>query len=150
MCTENNVTDPFALLLSLDRKFVNTSHNNIECFNAQYDILYLGNKFTIDYYRDIVSREMYSRCLVIVLDVQCSVVFISLRSYLTENTARTSYEDYSWREVVCVRSLHAKCHFYDCDQNRDVSTNFREKISDTRYNGNPSRRNLPSTRGSVA
>jgi hypothetical protein len=106
MCAENNATGPFVLLLSLDRKFVNTPNNSIECFNTQCDISYLGNKFTIDYYRDIVSREIYSRCLVIVLDVQ--LFFFSLRSYLTENTARTSYEDSSWREVVCVRRSSCK------------------------------------------
>ena len=41
--------------------------------------------------------------------------------------------------------LHVKCHFYDCDQNRNISTNFKgkKKIPDTKYNGNPSRRNLP-------
>jgi hypothetical protein len=98
MNIESNASGPFALLLSLDRKFVSTTHNNIECFNANCDISYLGNKFTFDHYRDIVSRQIYSRYLVIVLDVRCTVVFFQLQlvphrehsSYLTENTARTS------------------------------------------------------------
>lgn len=75
MYIESNVSGPFAVLLSLDRKFVNTSHNNIGYCNANCDISYLGNKFTIDHYRDIVSRQIYSRYLVIVLDVRCTVVF---------------------------------------------------------------------------
>jgi len=75
MYTENNASDPFALLLSLDRKFVNTSHNNIEYLDANCDISYLGNTFTIDHYRYIVIKQIYSHYLVIVLDVRCTFVF---------------------------------------------------------------------------
>jgi hypothetical protein len=58
MHTERNASGPFALFSPLDYKFVNTFHSLMECFNANCDISYLGNKFTIDPYRDIGSREI--------------------------------------------------------------------------------------------
>jgi len=83
----------------------------MEYFNANCDISYLSNKFTIDHNPDIVSRQIYSRYLVIVLDVRCAVVFFRLSWYLTENTARTSYEYSSRREIVCVRRSSCKMQF---------------------------------------
>lgn len=58
MHTELNASGLFTLFLPLDYKFVNTFHNLMECSNANCDISYLGNKFTIDHYRDIGSREI--------------------------------------------------------------------------------------------
>ena len=147
MYIDSNASGPFALFLSPDRKFVNTSHNNIECFNANY-ISYVGNTFEIYHYRDIVNRQIYSRYLVIVLDVRCRVVFSA--------SARTSQRTQPVPVMnipqgrMCTFVFMYTVTFRFVTKIEMYQPILGKKIPDTKYNGNPSRRNLHSTRGSVA
>ena len=62
MSKECNTTGTFALLLSLDVKFVNTFQRNTAYFNASCKTYsYLSKRFTIDH-RDIINGEFYNRC----------------------------------------------------------------------------------------
>jgi hypothetical protein len=139
--TASHTSGPFALLLSLDRKFVNTLHTGTEYAVVHTKTCpYLGNEFTVDHYRRMADRYLQSLSLIHALYSTLNYVF-SLSSYISEKTACVSYEDYLRIDFLCVglcldvyvKRRSKECNLYTPEDGARTCTEIRRGFKMTFY-----------------
>ena len=121
-CAEGNTSDKFALLLSLNTKFVNTFHKNNQCFDTPYNIdSYRSNTIYLQpiIFRDTVSWGTYNRCILkgenrllksTMLDVRSSTCSSAL-GCTSYRTVCLSFQDWLQRESINLRRCVRACVF---------------------------------------